>query len=32
MLLKVRQLVVENLGYKRSITHKNIYINSDNNV
>ena len=30
MLLKVRQLVVENLGYKRNITSKNIYINSDN--
>ena len=32
MLLKVRQLVVENLGYKRSITHKNIYIKIDNIV
>lgn len=32
MLLKVKQLVVENLGYKRNITYKNIYINSNNIV
>lgn len=30
MLLKLRQLIVENLGYKRNITSKNIYINSNN--
>lgn len=29
MLLKLKQLVIENQGYKRSITPKNIYINSD---
>jgi hypothetical protein len=28
MLIKVKQLVVENNGYKRNITFKNIYINS----
>ena len=30
MLLKLRQLVVENLGYKRNITSKIVYINSNN--
>jgi len=28
MLIKVKQLIVENNGYKRNITFKNIYINS----
>lgn len=28
MLLKIKQLVIENSGYKRSIVSKNIYINS----
>jgi len=28
MLLKIRQLVIENRGYKRNIVSKNIYINS----
>lgn len=32
MLLKVKQLVVENVGWRRNITSKNIYINSDNIV
>ena len=29
MLLKLKQLVIENEGYKRNILPKNIYINSD---
>tara|TARA_R100001510_G_C7655530_1_gene214749 strand:+ start:3081 stop:3368 length:288 start_codon:yes stop_codon:yes gene_type:complete len=29
MLLKLKQLVIENHGYKRNIIPKNIYINSD---
>ena len=32
MLLKIKQLVIENLGYKRNISSKNIYLNSDNIV
>jgi len=28
MLLKIKQLVIENHGHKREITHKNIYLNS----
>jgi|TARA_B100001094_G_scaffold327093_1_gene384509 hypothetical protein len=32
MLLKIRQLVIENQGHKRNIVPKNIYINSDNIV
>ena len=32
MLLKVKQLIVENAGWKRNITSKDIYINSDNIV
>ena len=32
MLLKIRQLVIENLGYKRNISTKNIYLNSTNIV
>ena len=32
MLLKIRQLVIENLGYKRNISTKNIYLNSANIV
>ena len=32
MLLKVKQLIVENAGWKRNITSKDIYINSNNIV
>ena len=32
MLIKLKTLVVENQGYKRSATAKDIYINSDNIV
>jgi hypothetical protein len=28
MLLKIKQLVVENQGHRRAITHKSIYLNS----
>tara|TARA_R100000908_G_C3750424_1_gene145056 strand:- start:1544 stop:1831 length:288 start_codon:yes stop_codon:yes gene_type:complete len=28
MLLKIKQLIIENSGYKRNIVSKNIYINS----
>ena len=32
MLLKIKQLIIENKGYKRSIKHKNIYVNSNSIV
>jgi len=32
MLIKLKTLVVENQGYKRSATAKQIYVNSDNIV
>jgi hypothetical protein len=32
MLIKLKTLVVENQGYKRSASAKDIYINSDNIV
>ena len=28
MLLKIKQLIVENRGHRCEITHKNIYLNS----